>query len=63
MRTWFRHDLRTAPVAAELGISAHGLRKRLARVEELLGRALPAGPSARYDLHHALRVHTGSASV
>lgn len=62
VRTWFQHDLRTAPVAAALGISAHGLRKRLARAEELLGRALLVGPSARYDLHHALRVHfTGPA--
>ncbi|MCT2582175.1 helix-turn-helix domain-containing protein [Actinophytocola gossypii] len=61
VRAWFQHDLRTAPVAAALGISAHGLRKRLARVEELLGRALLVGPSARYDLYHALRVHTDSA--
>lgn len=60
VRTWFRHDLGTT-AAAELGISAHGLRKRLARVEELLGRALPVGPSARYDLHHALRVHVEPA--
>ncbi|WP_367129108.1 helix-turn-helix domain-containing protein [Saccharothrix sp. HUAS TT1] len=61
VRTWFRHDLRTAPVATALGISAHGLRKRLARAEELLGRALLTGPSARYDLYHALRVHMGSS--
>jgi hypothetical protein len=59
VRTWFQHDLRTAPVAATLGISAHGLRKRLARAEDLLGRALLTGPSARYDLHLAFRVHTG----
>ncbi|MGM1064417.1 helix-turn-helix domain-containing protein [Saccharothrix sp. Mg75] len=58
VRTWFRHDLRTAPAATELGISAHGLRKRLIRVEELLGRSLLIGPSVRYDLHHALRVHS-----
>ncbi|MDQ2586925.1 helix-turn-helix domain-containing protein [Saccharothrix yanglingensis] len=61
VRTWFRHDLRTTAAAADLGISAHGLRKRLARVEELLGRALLVGPSARYDLHHALRVHVEPA--
>jgi hypothetical protein len=57
VRTWFQHDLRTAPVATALGISAHGLRKRLARAEELLGRALLVGPSARYDLYLALRAH------
>jgi PucR C-terminal helix-turn-helix domain len=57
VRTWLDHDLRTAPVADALGISAHGLRKRLARAEELLGRALLVGPSARYDLHLAFRVH------
>ncbi|UJW31157.1 helix-turn-helix domain-containing protein [Saccharothrix sp. AJ9571] len=56
VRTWFQHDLRTAPAAIALGISEHGLRKRLARAEELLGRALLAGPSARYDLYHALHV-------
>lgn len=60
-RAWFEHDLRTGPVATALGISAHGLRKRLARIEELLGRALLVGPSVRYDLYHALRVHPGSA--
>lgn len=61
VRTWFEHDLRTAPVATALGISAHGLRKRLARAEELLGRALLVGPSARYDLYVAYRVHTAPA--
>ncbi|HEX2166055.1 MAG TPA: helix-turn-helix domain-containing protein, partial [Longimicrobiales bacterium] len=61
VRTWFQHDLRTAPVATALGISTHGLRKRLARAEELLGRALLVGPSARYDLYLAFRAHTGSA--
>lgn len=61
--TWFRHDLRTTPVAAALGISAHGLRKRLARAEDLLGRALLTGPSARYDLYHALRAHVGQEPV
>ncbi|MFT7836731.1 helix-turn-helix domain-containing protein [Saccharothrix sp. BKS2] len=60
VRTWFHHDLRTAPAAAALGISAHGLRKRLSRVEELLGRSLVDGPSDRYDLHHALLAHPGS---
>lgn len=61
--TWFRHDLRTTAVASELGISAHGLRKRLARVEDLLGRALLRGPSARYDLYHALRVRSVTAGA
>jgi sugar diacid utilization regulator len=57
VRTWLENDLQPTPVAAALGISAHGLRKRLARAEELLGRALLVGPSARYDLHLAFRVH------
>ncbi|GAB3470308.1 PucR family transcriptional regulator [Actinophytocola sediminis] len=59
VHTWFANDLRTTPVAAALGISAQGLRKRLARAEELLGRALLVGPSARYTVYHALRVHHG----
>jgi sugar diacid utilization regulator len=59
VRVWLENDLRTAPVAAALGISAHGLRKRLARAEEVLGRALLVGPSARYDLHLAFHIHAG----
>ncbi|MEV0054352.1 helix-turn-helix domain-containing protein [Saccharopolyspora shandongensis] len=42
--------------AAELGVSVVGVRKRLLRVENLLGRSLLNGPSARYDLYLALRV-------
>lgn len=59
VRTWLDNDLRTGPVAAALGISAHGLRKRLGRAEEVLGRALHGGPTARYDLHLAFRIQAG----
>lgn len=59
VHTWLAHDLQPGAVAAALGISAHGLRKRLARAEELLGRALLVGPSSRYDLHLAFRANPG----
>ncbi|OLF19325.1 helix-turn-helix domain-containing protein [Actinophytocola xanthii] len=61
--TWLEHDTQTVPVANALGISAHGLRKRLARAEELLGRALLAGPSARYDLQLAFRIRAAHGTV
>ncbi|MEV0086634.1 helix-turn-helix domain-containing protein [Saccharopolyspora sp. NPDC050642] len=56
LRSWLRNNTRLESVAAELGVSVVGVRKRLLRVENLLGRSLLSGPSARYDLYLALRV-------
>ncbi|GAA2430823.1 hypothetical protein GCM10010191_50590 [Actinomadura vinacea] len=57
LRVWLANDARIEATAAALGISVPGTRKRLTRVEETLGRSLLSGPSARYDLWFALRVH------
>ncbi|MFC9324445.1 PucR family transcriptional regulator [Kitasatospora sp. NPDC057015] len=59
---WLAHDARVAPAAAALGITAPALRKRLLRVEELLGRSLLESPSAKYDLWLAERALTLSAA-
>lgn len=57
LRVWLQNNARLEPTAAALGISAPGARKRLTRIEELLGRSLLNGPSARYDLWFALGIH------
>ncbi|MGW1816404.1 helix-turn-helix domain-containing protein [Streptomyces sp. NPDC002125] len=55
LRTWLRCEAQLSPAAAELGISVPGARKRLTRLEALLGRSLLQTPSARYDLWLAFR--------
>ncbi|MER5744332.1 helix-turn-helix domain-containing protein [Streptomyces sp. NPDC002225] len=55
LRVWLRHEAQLAPAAEALGISVPGLRKRLTRLESVLGRSLLQAPSARYDLWLALR--------
>ncbi len=55
LRTWLRCEGQLSPAAAELGISVPGARKRLTRLEALLGRSLLQAPSARYDLWLAFR--------
>lgn len=55
VRVWLQRDTRVEPTAATLGLSVPGVRKRLARVEQLLQRSLLTGPSAAGDLHFALR--------
>lgn len=57
LRTWLAHDTHLERSAAALGVSVAGVRKRLRRIEEILGRSLLNGPSARYDLLLALGVH------
>ncbi|WP_345472634.1 helix-turn-helix domain-containing protein [Actinoallomurus oryzae] len=57
LRVWLGDDARLEATAAALGISAPGARKRLTRIEGLVGRSLLNGPSARYDLWFALKVH------
>ncbi|MCA2228802.1 PucR family transcriptional regulator [Nonomuraea aurantiaca] len=56
LRVWLGNDARLEPTASALGISAPGVRKRLTRIEEVLGRSLLDSPSARYDLWFAMRV-------
>ncbi|MEO3826669.1 helix-turn-helix domain-containing protein [Actinomadura sp. B10D3] len=61
LRVWLANNARIEPAASALGISVPGARKRLTRVETLLGRSLLNGPSARYDLWFALKVHDSQA--
>lgn len=55
VRVWLERDTRVEPTAATLELSVPGVRKRLARVEQLLQRSLLTGPSAAGELHLALR--------
>jgi sugar diacid utilization regulator len=61
LRVWLDNDARLDATASALGISVPGTRKRLTRIEEILGRSLLSGPSARYELWFALRVHDASS--
>jgi hypothetical protein len=56
LRTWLQHNAHVEPTATALGLSVPGTRRRLVRIEELLGRSLLNSPSARYDLLIALRI-------
>ncbi|MFE7464907.1 helix-turn-helix domain-containing protein [Streptomyces sp. NPDC057499] len=55
LRVWLDHGAQLAPAAEALGISVPGMRKRLTRLESVLGRSLLQAPSARYDLWLAFR--------
>ncbi|WP_406016539.1 helix-turn-helix domain-containing protein [Streptomyces sp. NBC_00984] len=55
LRAWLRCEAHLTPTAAVLGISVPGVRKRLTRLESVLGRSLLQAPSARYDLWLAFR--------
>ncbi|WNI26961.1 helix-turn-helix domain-containing protein [Streptomyces sp. ITFR-16] len=55
LRTWLAHEAQIGPAAEALDISVPGLRKRLTRLETVLGRSLLRPPSARYDLWLAFR--------
>jgi DNA-binding PucR family transcriptional regulator len=61
LRVWLGKNARIEATASALGISVPGTRKRLTRIEEILERSLLSGPSARYDLWFALRVHDASS--
>lgn len=56
LRVWLGNNARLEPTASALGISAPGARKRLTRIEEILGRSLLDSPSARHDLWFALHL-------
>ncbi|MFF1646891.1 helix-turn-helix domain-containing protein [Streptomyces sp. NPDC058240] len=55
LRAWLRCEAQLTPTAEVLGISVPGVRKRLTRLESVLGRSLLQAPSARYDLWLAFR--------
>ena len=59
LRAWLASDGRLDSTATALGISVPGTRKRLLRLEGVLERSVLNGPSARYDLWLALRIHDG----
>ena len=61
LRVWLDNDARLDATASTLGISVPGTRKRLTRIEEILGRSLLSGPSARYEMWLAIRVHDASS--
>ncbi|MGW7687085.1 helix-turn-helix domain-containing protein [Kribbella sp. NPDC054772] len=50
LRAWLRHDTRLSTTASALGVSVTGTRKRLTRLEAVLGRSLLRVPNARHDL-------------
>lgn len=56
VRAWLDGGARAEAAAGALGISQRGLRKRLLRAEQRLGRSLTGGPSARHDILLALRI-------
>ncbi len=55
VRAWLLADTRLPATAAALGVSAPAARKRLARVEQALGRSLLHAPSAKHELWLAMR--------
>lgn len=59
LRVWLENNAQMDATAATLGLSEPGARKRLLRIEGLLGRSLLHGPSARYELWFALRALDG----
>ena len=59
LQTWLANNARLDAAAAFLGISVPGIRKRLLRVGGILERSVLDGPSVRYDLWLALRIHHG----
>jgi sugar diacid utilization regulator len=56
VRAWLEADARPDVAAGALGISARGVRQRLVRAEQRIGRSLLGGPSSRYDVLMALRI-------
>lgn len=61
LRVWLDKNARLEATASAFGISVPGTRKRLTRIEEILGRSLLSGPSARYEMWFALKVHDASS--
>jgi sugar diacid utilization regulator len=55
LRVWLDCDSRLSATAEVLDLSVAGTRKRVMRLEQVLGRSLLQPPSARYDLWMAVR--------
>lgn len=55
VRAWLRADTRLPATAEALGVSAPAVRKRLIRIEQVLGRSLLHAPSAKHELWLAMR--------
>ena len=55
VRAWLRADTRLPATASALAISPPATRKRLARIEQVLGRSLLHAPSAKHELWLAMR--------
>lgn len=55
LRAWLAGNARLSETAAALGLSVPGTRKRIQRLEQLLGRSLLHAPDARHDLYLAVR--------
>ncbi|MFJ1767453.1 helix-turn-helix domain-containing protein [Amycolatopsis sp. NPDC088138] len=55
IRAWLHADTRLPATAEALGISPPAARKRLARIEQALGRSLLHTPSAKHELWLAMR--------
>ncbi|MGW0891199.1 helix-turn-helix domain-containing protein [Saccharopolyspora sp. NPDC002578] len=62
LRAWLGGGARLEQAARTLGLSVPAVRKRIVRIERLLERSLLHGPSVRYDLHFALRLHDRGAT-
>lgn len=56
LRVWLDSDARLDLTATALGLSVPATRKRLLRVEGVIGRSLLTRPSARYDMTLAFRI-------
>lgn len=63
LRAWLANNTRLDLTGTSIGISVPGTRKRLLRIEGMLQRSVLHGPSARYDLWHALRIHDGQRTL
>lgn len=63
LRAWLCGNVRLEAAARELGLSVPAARKRLLRIEQRLERSLLHGPSMRYELYFALRVHDAGHPV
>ncbi|WP_309501036.1 helix-turn-helix domain-containing protein [Saccharopolyspora gloriosae] len=61
LRAWLDGGARLEAAARTLELSVPAVRKRIVRIERLLERSLLHGPSVRYELHFAIRLHDDGA--
>ncbi|MGW1994923.1 helix-turn-helix domain-containing protein [Embleya sp. NPDC001921] len=55
LATWIESSARNAPAASALGVGEAGLRKRIKRMEDVLGQPISTDPLARFDIWLAFR--------